>query len=101
MEEDWDEDYRECPEYGPILQLVEAGGKYWPQGVVYLGGRMYRDGILLVPEGLVGKVVRELHSLLGNPGGTRLWEGKVLDVCISFLTKKNCRKTDEYCKKTM
>ena len=27
MEEDWDDDYRECPEYGPILQQVEAAGK--------------------------------------------------------------------------
>ena len=33
MEEDWDDDYRECHEYGPILQLVEAGGKDWPQGL--------------------------------------------------------------------
>ena len=99
MEEDWDDDYRECTEYGPILQLVEAGGKDWPQGVVYLGGRMYRDGILLVPEGLVGKVVRELHSLLGHPGGPRLWEG--LKRKYHFPNEKNFRKTDEYCKKTV
>ena len=27
MEEDWEEDYKECPEFGPLFQLVEAGGK--------------------------------------------------------------------------
>ena len=73
MEEDWEEDYKECPEFGPLFQLVEAGGKDWPQEVVYREGRMYQEGFLLIPEDLVGKVMRALNSQFGHPGGPRLW----------------------------
>ena len=56
-----------------LFELVEAGGKDWPQGVVYREGRMYQDVFLLIPEGLEGRDMRALNSQFCNPGGPQLW----------------------------
>ena len=88
MEEDWEDDYKECTEFGPFFQLVEAGGKDWPQGLVYREGRMYQEGFLLIPEGLVGRVMRALHSQFGHPGGPRLMVRCQMYVSISGRKKK-------------
>jgi len=34
---------------------------------------MYKEGKLMVPTDLVGRVMRQLHSHFGHPGGPKLW----------------------------
>ena len=74
LEEDWREEYEACPVWGPVLNLVEDKSvDDWPKGVRFQNGRLYQDGLLCVPQGLMGRVIRAHHGMAGHSGATRLW----------------------------
>jgi hypothetical protein len=73
MSKNWLQDYQACPKWGDVLEAVTSPGVEWPKGVQILDDRLYLDARLCVPTPLVGRVIREHHSVAGHPGGDRLW----------------------------
>jgi hypothetical protein len=73
MEEDWGQAYDSCPRWGELVKQVNSSTGVWPKGVHFRKGRLYRDGLLCIPECLTQLVIRAHHAQVGHPGGERLW----------------------------
>ena len=68
---DWSPFYESCPRWKDVWKDAKAGTP-WPQGYRLASGRLLKDGVWCVPQGLTAKVLRAHHSVAGHIGGDRL-----------------------------
>jgi len=83
MNRDWHEDYRKCTRWSEVLRVIESDGKTWPEGFTHLAGRLYKDNVLCIPQGLTEEVIRAQHSYARHPGGDRLWQEMSRWYCLA------------------
>ena len=70
--EDWTKAYESSATWGSLWQATLGEGEGWPEGIQVWQGKLFRDGRVSVPEGLVTRLLWAQHARTGNFGRRRL-----------------------------
>ena len=101
MDMDWEESYRLCSTWGPILAEVQDASRQvpWPAGFTWELKRLYQNNLLCVPGTLENLIVHEHHLQAGHLGGKRLWRElqRFYIFADPHRAEKGCKRAQAEC----
>ena len=101
MDGEWEEAYRVCDTWGPVLAEVKDETRQipWPIGYTWELKRLYHNNLLCIPSALENIIVHEHHLQAGHLGGKRLWREiqRFYTFANPYRAEQGCKKVQREC----
>ena len=71
MDENWAASYQKSARWSTSWAEVTSAEGTWPEGFLFVDGKLFSEGKLCVPEDLANRVIREHHVAAAHAVGRR------------------------------